>query len=290
MSIANKIVVGLVGLTVMAVIFSAMLPIMGEVTDADDTFKNTGIYYMESPITSSITYNYTSDGVTGVWTVNGDTLNVSTTNIIVTDTLIVRGAGTTGQIRGAVDQTFKTASFIVSTDGIDYDYTTMNDTNLTGSWTYDYVYCAVNSEASFIMSDPGASINYMLNDSPIVGFGVTKVGAGPWATFKINGDMENVTVESLTANVTVSNIQINKTAIAGYVDLYDFNSITFTATDTSNNTVDATYNAVIIPSSVTAEKAIHPDGPTTAILNMLPIVIGAGLLLGAIAFMIVTRK
>lgn len=270
-----------------AVVFGACLPVFADTTQANDTFTNEGLYYVESPIPEGETITYTFDGTD--WTVNTETITFGYgNNVIVTDSFLIRTAGATGQIRGSVEDTFKAGTFEVTNAGIDYDYTKANDTTASGTWTYTDVYCAVLSEAGYIMSDATQPTNYMLADSQIYGFGITNVG-GSYVTFKIVGDVESVTVTTTDPDITITNVQIDKTAIDGYIDLYDFNKVTFTATDENNVSVNATYDRVIIPSEVTAERSIHPTGATLTLMELLPVLIGAGLLVGVVGAVIVRR-
>ena len=267
---------------------SLLVPVITDATTTHKTFENIGFYYMESPIPDDTTIAYEfSDSE---WTINGETLpnlGIPSANLIVTDELIVRTAGATGQIRGSTSQTFISGTFTVTSEGITYSYVATNNQELTGTWTYSYVYCAVFDKADYIMTSNTATTNYMLADSPILGFGVTKVDS--YDVFHITGDMDAVEVTCENPDVVISNVQINKTAISGYKNLYDFDSITFTATD-GETSIDAVYNVVIIPSEITAELTNHLDGGSVAILSALPVIVIVGLVLAAVGAIFIRNR
>lgn len=297
MSIANKIVVGLVGLTVMAVIFSAMLPIMGEVTSAEDTFTNEGYYYMTD--LGEQTISYTFDG--SKWTIDGEDANIiisDDTTLIAGEEVIVR---TTGLIRGKANLSPSTMEITVSATGITGTATVSGNTTSVNI-VADIYYCAVIDKTDYVLTKYNTP-TYLNENSEILADGMAGYKSGSACLFRIEGSINDgltiyITPSTLSDSLTITDLQFNYTKMGDYVDLYKVNSITFTTTfdnstpdDPSDDVVrNQVFTSYVAPYEVTSEKTYHPDGPTTAILNMLPIIIGAGLLLGAIAFMIVTRK
>lgn len=294
MSIANKIVVGLVGLTVMAVIFSAMLPIMGEVTSAETTFTNDGYFRMDKITDGNFTFLWEYDHPS-TFTVNGNSTEFTNDtsleiSVVCSESFYLRirannlsfiyngpGGNMVADATGEYIQISLVENVGTVTDGTN----TINLTNIG-----DIYHISDTGDYSMKKSNESA---YMNGDSQIFNRGMTKVNSH-YVAFVVSGSVnDGATITA--SNVTMDNIKMNSTPVNGYVDLYKFDSVTFDATYTGESGVTpVTYSYVVVPYEVTADKVIHPDGPTTAILNMLPIIIGAGLLLGAIAFMIVTRK
>lgn len=308
MSIANKIVVGLVGLTVMAVIFSAMLPIMGEVTSAEDTFTNEGYYYMKKisatdTETHTLYYDYNDDSyifkVDDVDITDKIQSNLITTVATDDSTWCMRaqkneyvGLQGVGINFGGHNSRIAEVTFDSGTVTVDrwylIDGVITQGSTVTGSYTDLWLVSVEPTD--YVMKKSDVPV-YMLKDSEYIAAGVTSMTQ--WNTMiLIDGDMTDFNAEIVyppSLTTTVTNDTIVSTTVNDYIDLYKLDKLTFTIND-GTTTVDATYSYFIVPAEVTAEKAIHPDGPTTAILNMLPIIIGAGLLIGAIAFMIVKRK
>lgn len=100
---------------------------------------------------------------------------------------------------------------------------------------------------------------------------------------QISGNInDGVTVDILgVSNEVISNLEVNKTAVAGYIDLYVISSITFDYT-ISGTTSSATYNFFIVPYSVTAEMSHHLDASEIALLAVIPIMVIAALLIFAV--------
>lgn len=295
MSIANKIVVGLVGLTVMAVIFSAMLPIMGEVTDAEDTFTNEGLWRMKEIENGDVWTRVALDGGGYAWAFEDEVqiTNSSGSNALLGGDWCVRsnGQGRGATLSGNATSVTATAGEItISLVGL-----SGSDQNLPGYGVY-------NNGDYLLKRDVVDS--YVLGNSVLYGTGVTGIDDIGLIVHVEGNVKDGVTFTAYTnkggapiSDVVFTDVTVNAVAVDGYKDLYKFTSatanITFNTTEdeiTTSHTGAITYNSIVVPYQVTAEKAIHPDGATTAILNMLPIIIGAGLLIGAITFMIVTRK
>ena len=305
MSIANKIVVGLVGLTVMAVIFSAMLPIMGEVTSAEDTFVNDGYYRMSN----------TEDETVIIWSpstnkdivnVNGNDISLAglptgTYSVAFSDDVIVRFNNQDSYNFQIWNSSYATGlggtsqwdcTVTINTEGVKFK--TSNPESSEQSITHTGDYFVIDPNGDYIMKDK-SKIAYLLKDSSIFyGGGISLIYGSTYSGMYLEGTVDNCTVSPMSNSVTASDVVCVYTDSSSHEDLVSLEKITFTTTftalDESTTDVNQTYNYFLVPYEVTAEKSIHPDGPTTAILNMLPIIIGAGLLLGAIAFMIVTRK
>ena len=303
MSIANKIVVGLVGLTVMAVIFSAFLPVMGEVTSATDTLTNDG--YMrytsidaDSADTIVISWDHTKPSKMTINDVEVDIVcpSNSTISLAFADNFCFR-YNTVGPAVDCYGAVGNTVSASVS-DALDITLTlssgtaTVVNTDTTPA-TYSYTYTTAyypDSNGAYIMKDKDKTAFVHPDTTIIVANGMTIVGSRIGVYF--DGTIDNgytFNYFNTGTTVTESNVNSDYSEVSAYVNLVALSKITMHITKGVDE-VDATYSYFLVPYEITAEKAIHPDGPTTAILNMLPIIVGAGLLLGAIAFMIVTRK
>lgn len=222
------------------------------------------------------TYTYTFDGTK--WTVND--VDVGTVgagnNAIMTDGFVIRGSG---QIRGSVNGSITSGTLTVSNYTITGSYMD-GETAKTANWTFTDFYGITSEITSYIMSDTANNTTYLKSDSEIHGFGLTKVGE-VFAQCKITGTLEGVEV-TVNGSFTVSDVTVNYNPVAGYIDLYTWESVTFVLTDTNDNSVTATYNMCVIPAKVTAELSQHLNPGEIAIMNAIPIMVIVTILMAAV--------
>lgn len=257
-----------------------LIPSIEAITTTEKTFDNSGLYYMENP-TESITVSFLGDSQ---WEINGEPLvytSIGATNIIVTNDTFVRNIG---QVRGANYATWTDAELTIG-NGTITGTATVNGNSTAVSWAYDYVYVATNEKAANIMKSNAAD-SYIKADSEILGMGLSTVkdssGNNNTVEFKIVVEDLTATVTTTNQYVTVSDVQVNATAVDGYKDLYLFKSVTFTAT-WGTYTTAVTYNIVIVPSSVTAELSQHLDATQIAMFGVVSI-------LGIVALVVVAAN
>ena len=265
--------VAIAAFVVITVIAAVLMPVLGEATKTEDTFTNTGLYYM-TDIADGDSYEYIFDGTK--WTVNGELLTFPTgfaSNVLVTDSHFVRS-------NGQIESTSIASCDLVATNGsVTGSYVILGNTT-TVNWTTTTFYGAVPTTADYITTDPNAT-TYVKSDTEVVGFGVSAVD-GQYPIFHITGDMSSVTVTSPDTGVTIENVQINKTEVSGHEDLYTFQSITFDATK-GGTTSQVTYNRVIVPTEVTAERSVHLTDSENAILLVIPALLIIAIIIGVLA-------
>lgn len=289
----------IVGVVVALVLAGAVLPVFAETTSAEATFTNDGLIRMEK-ITNE-------DNLTATWSYSDPyALNVNGVRIILPNSasiaLTVVGSidiilrytpgtgGTSTQMIGFIGN----STIQASTDNQRDITITISEGNISvtngvtsASAVFEYAFI-VSNDGAYTMKNPNDSV-YILTDSEIYGFGRTWLpSSSVTVNFNIVGSTEGVIVSSFgTVEATASNININYSVIDSYIDLVNFNSITFDATVTGTDSV--TYNQVIVPYEVTAEKTIHPDATLSTLLNILPLLAIAGLVTGAVVWF-VSRK
>lgn len=278
------LVVAMIG----CVIVAGFIPVVGESVSATTTFENEGIYYMTNPA-ESMHVEYT--GGTS-WVIDDEPLNytsIGATNIVVFDNSFIRN---NGQIRGTVNTGWDNADVVIGNGTITG---TANDGAVTVNYTYDTVYIATNDKSSWIMTKP-TNTTYIKGDSELIGMGLTGVKDGlnvdHYITCYVTVNDLEATVTTNSTSVTISDIVLNTVAVNGYIGLYEFNSVTFKATWTDTNgtaITDCTYNILIAPSTVTAEKAIHADANTASIVSMIPFILIMGIVLMFVGVVIVRR-
>lgn len=156
----------------------------------------------------------------------------------------------------------------------------------TSSYTSDDSVRIFNPDGAYTMTKYNESATILKDTTVIVGNGTTLVNA--WTNrFYIEGTTDDITVTPATG-ITVSNVQVNTTDISSLKDGVKLDSITFTATD-GENTVNATYNRVIVPIEITAEKAIHADENTASMIAMIPFILIMGIVLMFVGVVLVRR-
>ena len=284
---AKTIAVSVVSIAI-ACLFAVtlLIPVIAESTTTEDTFTNKGLYYMTNP-TEQMTYEFL--GGTD-WTVNGEPLDytlVGATNILIFDDIFIRNIG---QVRGSVNSTWQSAEIVVD-NGTVTGTAIVNGTSTSINWTYTESYVATNDNSDYIMKSNTAK-SYIKTDTDVIGMGMSNIkdsdGNSNSTVFYVS--VENLTPVVTTPNtyVTVSDVQLNVTPVDGYVDLYEFDSVTF-KTKWGDYESSVMYNVVIVPSEVTAERSIHPDANTNALLNLIPLLVVVGIILGTVGF-IALRK
>lgn len=307
-----------VSVVVALVVFGAVIPIFADTTQASDTYTNEGYFRMshyDATTDHTLTWTYEEPNVVTVDNVkvpidynvaSGQTSIVIDTNFIVryfTDSAgVVSGVSYLAGVSGTKVATVannETATFTFTSGTMAADVGSY--TGLTNTYTDIYL---PTLDGPFTMKKADIDA-YMNGDSEIVAYGTTRINSStgligaPGVGLAFNGSIDDGATGFVWRNsdvATLSNIKVNGTEVSSHIDLYMFDSITATATytetvDDETVTTDTlvTYNYVLVPYEVTAERAVHPDATLTAILDMLPFIIGAGLVVGAVAWFI-TRK
>ena len=277
----GKFVGLLLAFLVGALVLVAFVPIIEETTSETKTFENEGLYYMENP-TEAVTMKYLGNAE---WEINGEPLtytSIGATNVIVTESFFVRN---NGQVMGSLWQTWDTAEITIDNGTITGTFI-RNETPGTVNTTYTDICIVTTEKSDLIMKNPSVA-TYFKSDSIADGMGITTVkdsdGVNQLKIFKIHVENMTATVTTESADITIDNVQLNTVAVNGYNDLYLFSSVTFNAV-AGDYTTACTYNIVIVPSEVTAEKTIHPDSTLATIIDLLPFIAGVGLLMGAVAY------
>lgn len=288
-----------VGIVVGLVVFSAILmPVVNNATTTENTFDNTAYgYYQMKEFEVGDKWERTGT----VWTLNGETLTTDasdTVSIIVSNNEVVRQGGS---VRGTLfGSNNLTAAEVITVDSVDK----LLFNNGTTPYDYDSGYGATNNGNYILKTYTDKA--YVHGDTNLWATGVTgQVGTDSRGNLIVHiegtiNDGVTITVDKvnngLSSNIVVGEATINYEAVSGYEDLYLIDTITFTITadytvdeTTTTITTDATYSTFVIPKQVIAEKTVHADAETIAMLETIPILIIAGLIVG-IAATVVSRR
>ena len=315
----KDLIIGVVGLTVCVIVAATVLmPILSDATKTTDTYTNEGYYKMshfDNTTDHSFSWTYESPNVVTVdnqevvisGILNKDVTIIADTNWLVrlsTDasgnvlrlSLVLSSGGTT---TASVSDSH-TISMTLESGAMS---TTFAGTNKTAS--YDDVWI-ISNDGDMIMKKADVD-SYLNGDSQVVGYGLTRIrnNAGgltgsPGVGMMFIGSYDDGitgTVWRGGDNVSLSDETMNTVVDSSHIDLYKFSSITATATltetvDDETVTTDTavTYNYVIVPYEVTAERSIHFDTGTNAIINAIPIIIIVAMITMAVGFFLVKRE
>lgn len=299
----GKNIMMIVSLMVTVILALAVLvPVIQDSSASEDTFTNDG-YYRMSKITSddegSWVYSWTSEkpkivvvndveyniDPSGSYTIIGAgdgwvSRLVNTSSYSYIQNMYSDGLGSGGNGMKSMDCTITggTASFsIVLAD----------DTTSTKSMTYTYAY-VLDKDGPMIMKDSTIPA-YMNEDSDIFAIGVTASAGFPLNVFMITGNIEDgVTVDNTIhksggQDFVASNVVIHESEKTDHIDLYSLDKITFTATD-GTDTINATYSYFLVPYEVTAERSVHVSTVEASLLNIIPLLVVIGIVMGAVWF------
>lgn len=302
----GKFVGLLVFFLVGALVLVAFVPVIQETTSATDTFENDGLVKMDKITvtdTVSASWDYTNPYV---FTVNG--VDVDLPQTLPFYNLTVAGSDNEFMIRYIPnDTTYGTYLTVFSNEYANVSAGTVAETNLTLSIengsitvsngtstntnTFTDELFIVSNDGEYLMKNVNTSV-YVLDDSEIFGVGRSWIpGLAQNINFVINGNIKNgFTIDYFGTNldIAISDVEVTKTKINGYVNLYSFEKITFKIT-VSGNDYTVAYSQIVTPDSVDAEKSIHPDTTLATVINLLPLIAGVGLLMFLVGEFLYTR-
>lgn len=295
----------IVGVVVALVLAGAVLPVFAETTSATDKFTNKGAFFVEIDPTDTYTIKYDKAVDLGVVYINDKALNVPFSTgytILAIDNAILRLQSGDNTVQYKGDGHYITGilklDITVANGAISGIFQTGTSGGVDSAWpdtAYTTAFIASPDPQDYVMTEYN-TVAKMNGDSIIKAFGQTQLNttSNPQlAIISITGNIDdgvnvsvlNSSTGAVIEGAEVSDLQINHTAVNNYINLYDLTSITFKVTYDSTVTA-VTYSAYVVPSEVTAEKSVHPDGPLTVILNVLPLLAIAGLVTGAVVWFI----
>jgi len=298
----NRFIGLIIGLVVgVLMIGSLLVPVINEASTTEKTFTNDGGYYRMAELSADDDAEYTLNWDKSATThleINGQDYDAysaygqALTTVVASDSWLLRysSANTAygylqyfdGTTWMGDDTTTQKMEFVASGGTAVLTRTSTTDQVTTKTVTYEYIYVIMPDATSDIMKKP-TETPYVKGDSELYAMGLTSS-----KLFQISGNVnDGITVDILgESEEVISNLEINKVAVEGYIDLYVISSITFDYT-ISGTTASATYNFFIVPYSVTAELSNHLDAGEIAMIAVIPVLMIASLLIFAVRF--VTR-
>ena len=303
----KEITMGIVATIVaLVIVVVCAIPIISESVDPNDTFKNEGSFELTYNQPDSITLEW-DHTVPGTITVNDEAITMPTlTNgesrtVLCGDDWIIRygygtslggnyiqwypstGASITASVNNGLD-------LVVTCDSGTVTVTDTATTPNTATASYTYFYCVAN-DGDYVMKN-GSETVYVTGDTTVYAMGLTNVGTYTSTGIKIEGTIDDGMTWSVfrgNAEYTFSDEEIHYTEVGGYIGLYSLESMTATVT-AGDQSVDAVYSYFIVPSEISAEKAVHADSSVTSILSVIPVMMVLAILIGAVGMFIKTRR
>lgn len=281
---------------------AVILPLSSEYSEAK-TFTNDGLYYMseyDNTKTLSLSWDHTKPGIV---TVGTDEITLGNTGtipytLICSEDFIVRYTNTGGtsiniqawaedwgssqyqaSVYNGTDMSISISSGTITLD---------NGSGTTKTYTYSDSIYMISKNGDYVMKSPSESVYVKYDTTVIIGAGRSSVGGS--LNFWITGTLEDGFTIGNTygdnISPTFSDITSTDTEINGYIDLYAFDNIKFTAT-TSGTDYDVTYSQVIVPAEVSAD----PDNPAAykSLVMVIPLMSFVVLVVAAAA-MIYLKK
>lgn len=306
---AKTIAVSVVSITIACLLaVTLLIPIISESTTTEDTFTNEEYYFTMDKLDSSsehvISWVATTPTVITVDDVEITPSWNSVTIFCEEDNMVrcskvsnssdyyINLIGASNEY-GTGDSTKKSMTLTISNGSFTWVTTNSDDTTAEFTSDFNIAYCINPSgTGDYVMKMP-TSKAYVLGNSSIYGMGNSTIN-GVWQNVilvagSIDDDITATVVSSrLDSDPVLSNVQVFADSVSGYEDLYQFEKVTMTATENSINTT-LTYSYVIVPAEVTAERSIHPDANTNTLLNLIPLLVVVGIILGTVGI-IAMRK
>lgn len=285
---AGKFSLILIGFLVGVLVLASFLPVIGSVTATDKTFENEGIIKMDKIGTDTeVTIFWDHTDPTNI-TVNDSVIPIPNMSYVLT---VTTGYDWVLRMQPNVITFFSPINVSASvTDSTDLIVTLSNgtvtvtntaSTPQTTTSSYEEVYLVSDSpDAKYVMKSPTSNA-YLKGDSLIIGSGMSTVGGvGGYGYTGIGTIDDGITVSQFRGPTTTNtNPILTYSSVDGYIDLYEFDKYQFVADDTT-----LTWNQVIVPASVTVELSNPPSSLMISLFNLLPLIAGVGLLLGAVAY------
>jgi len=319
----NKLVmISIAAVIGIIVLGSVLMPILDDATATTDTITNEGYLRMDH-ITSSDegTYTIVWDKATDRNSITVNGVKIPFTNIpneyiqfncLFDNNWLIRATSN----NGASD--ISTLQYYTTSGGVTSINNTMTFTASSGSWslsadtsttksgTYTDLYVpALNGPMIMKLKDKPA---HVLEDSEFIGFGLTAMNSpaapgsiiSPGLGLLVSGSIEDgATVTPWRGVSNYNSSHSDETVVytnsSKWIDVYDLEKITFTATLTSTTDTDVTgdtdvtYSYFLVPYQISAERIQHFTDGQNAIFAAMPVMIILAVLLGVVALVIRSR-
>lgn len=287
----KKLILGMVGIMICAVMIGGTtLPIVADVTAESDTYTNVGYFDMEkftADDTVSFSWSYTNpDEVL----VNDEVVPLPFVDETVSIALSTKGATRLNIDHNSLSYysagTFVNAGVDNPEFSLTYEGGTLSATNGTDSHStaVGELFVIVNN-GNFVMKKASVPA-YANSDTEFCAYGLTYFGSSrmPYAIWGTFDNYTNIT----STSATIENFTKNYEVATNHVDLYLLESFTFDAT-LNNISKQVVYSYFAIEKEVSADRTDPMAKTPATMLNVLPLVAIAGLVMAGI-YVFISRK
>lgn len=291
-----------------------LVPVLNDTTTTEKTFTNSGTFRMtelteEDEVSITWAYNepYKFNVGEQVITLPNDQTTGNPINpytLIVSDAWGLRvGVGASDAVSINLYAAGEASSLVWSASTADSDAVTISLSNGTATFTkegsqavtktYENVFIP-DIDGQYVLKNPTESV-YLKSDSPIYSTGrysLTFGATGYALNLHVEGNINDGAEASVIAptGFTVSNVAIDKSDVAGYIDLYSFNKVTFDITqDNTDITKGLNYTQVIVPYEVTAELSNHLSNAEISLIKTIPVMVIIALVITAVGAIYIGR-
>lgn len=306
MKIVGVTLAAFVSLVVLAAV---LVPVLDDSTATTDKFTNEGYFTMDKVGADAdfvLTVNYGNS----VIDINGVEIDMSQAGLSTGKTYTIMGGdnfvlryvpGSNPYVQYFGDQSVTPNFLTAVTAGSKFTATVSNgsivfastDPSYPNSATLtlsDNTYCInPNGTGAYTMKKMDGTAYIEKNTSIIILDGITSLYAtdvGIYAEGTIDGALDASTFRGTgTYDVTFDDFTYTATDVSNYIDLVKLEKVDFVATQNSTD-YDVTYSYFIVPTEVSAERAVHLSGNQIELLDVIPILVIVAILLGVIALVI----
>lgn len=285
-----KIVGSLIGVVVaILMVGSVLAPIVSDAVAESDTFTNKGLFYVdEVPEGESITYSFNQ----GVLLVNGEDLSLNNifseypdgASVLFTEHIAIRytGGDTVIKVRGQINNNLSTLDIVVTNGTITGSYVDGGGNDGTINWTYTEFFGIVPKSDRVMAFAP----MYVNGDTDVFVTGLSALsGFGNYYVIKVSGSINdgftatlyNQGSGTLIEGITSTSV-VNYSAVNGYDDFYELESVVFTFNRTTSGGVEetatATFTLMTVPEEINADRTDSLNrGAAAIMMSIIPIML-----------------
>lgn len=306
---AKNIAMGVVTMVVAIVlVVTCAIPVISETTQTTDTFTNSDYYCMMDKLNSSSSHtitwaNETKDKIT---IDNVDFYpDWSGSPIIYADgNNLIRCTATTGgyylnivgssTANGVGSSTDLSTTITIAEGTTTYEHTTSGGNTSSVTSTFDKGYCIIPGNDGEYVLAKSSSTKYILDDTELFTMGYATISSAWQNVFSLSGTIKDgITVTFVSSTLgndqTITSSTPSYTENSSYVNLYSYSKTNFTAS-VNGVTKDLSLGNTIVPYEITAERSIHADSTTIAIISIIPVLLTISVIVGAVYLFITTRR
>lgn len=297
----KSLVYGVVSIVIAVLVTVVILvPVVAESTQATDTLTNEG-YMRYTSISDTdddeivIVWDHTKPSKITINDVEKDVIYPSglTMSIAFADNFCFRFNTNAMDCYGESGNTVSAST----TAGTDVTLTLSSGTATvvntastpdTATYTYTTAYYP-DDDGEYIMKNKDKSAYVHPDSTIIIANGMSVVGSRVGVFF--DGTIEDgytFSYFNTTLTVEESDVVTTYADVDEYSDVVALSKIDMHLTKGVDE-ADATYSYFLVPYEVVAEKSIHPDATLSAILNIIPILVIVGIVLGCVGLIAYRR-